>query len=78
MPSDGPDAGRRAATITRVEKNYCVASSDDEASPSEYFVRTTSMRARIEWAKLKVGDKIQFSIRVMAGRGIISDVVITQ
>ena len=68
-------ATRQQATISRVEKNYCVGTTPDG---TEYFVRTTSMRVRTEWSKLIVGDAIEFSIRYAAGRGIISDVVVVR
>ena len=63
---------RLAASIARVEKNYRVGVTSDG---TEYFVRTTSMRARTEWSQLQVGDAISFSVRYAAGRGIISDVI---
>ena len=65
-------ADRLEANITRVEKNYRVGVTSDG---KEYFVRTTSMRVRTEWSKLRVGDAISFSVRYAAGRGIISDVI---
>jgi hypothetical protein len=66
-------ADRQAASITRVEKNYCVGVTPDGTA---YFVRTTSMRVRTEWKKLQVGNAISFSVRFAAARGIISDVIV--
>jgi hypothetical protein len=65
-------ADRLAANIARVENNYRVGVTADG---TEYFVRTTSMRVRTEWSKLRVGDAISFCVRYAAGRGIISDVI---
>ena len=77
MPDDAPGAAtpsaRQLATITKVSKNFNVGTAADG---TEYFVRATSMRDRNAWSQLQVGDSIEFTLRIAAGRSIISDVTV--
>ena len=68
-------ASRPLATITRVEKNYLCAEAKDGGA--EYFVRTSSMRgaSKSSWCALRTGDVVEYSVKVAAGRSIITDVV---
>ena len=50
-----------------------VGSSDDG---EVFYVRQSSMRNKSEWSKLHQGSLVSFSIKRMAGRGIVSDAVL--
>ena len=44
-------------------------------SALRFWLRKTSMRDRNAWSQLQLGDMVEFSWRVCAGRGIISDAI---
>ena len=67
---------RLVVTITSVQPNYKVGTASGR---EPVFVRKSSMRGGPgKWAELKLGDRVEFIMKVCAGRGIVADAVLAQ
>ena len=59
--------------VTDVKANYKTALAPSSAEV--LYIRRTSMRSREQWAGLKIGDEVALTMKVTAGRGIVTDAV---
>ena len=68
-------SARVIVTITDVKPNYKVALAPNSNEP--LFVRKSSMRGGpTKWAELKLGDRVDLTLKVAAGRPIVADAVL--
>ena len=65
---------RVVVTIVDCQQNFKTAKAAQNETP--LFIRKTSMRGGPKhWAELKVGDRVEITMKVAAGRSIVADAV---
>ena len=64
---------RMVVRVTDVKVNYKTALAPSSADV--LYIRKTSMRSREQWVALKIGDEVELTMKVTAGRGIVTDAV---
>ena len=57
-------------------KGAWVARRVDEPSGDVLFVRKSSLRDKAQWTALRAGSRVSLTIKVVSGRGIVSDAVL--